>query len=385
MPTTQQAPPAEEQNTVSIPSSSTSSSCQTPSSSSSSSCCVPDKATPEGTTSSANIKPEKEEEEEEGRTDGQGETVLSSGEHPLPPNTIAKPELGTADEDLMTPSSLLGMAHRVLATASIAEKARLTTHYAQVWKQGCIPVGCPSDDIAPLPHPARPTQLNIVDPTKVEKRNCNGNLHHKQALVHSLAHIESWAVDLAWDIICRTPHFFADWKDLPNEFWEDWLIVAEDEARHFGLLDARLREMDSHYGAFTVHEGLWDSAEETNDKLLHRLAIVHMVHEARGLDVTPKTIHKMKSIGDKTSAALLQTIYEEEISHVTKGTKWFEWLCTRENLEKHAKFHEVVNNYFRGALKPPFNVEARTKAGMGQEYYLPLTEKKRPKEERTST
>jgi uncharacterized ferritin-like protein (DUF455 family) len=39
--------------------------------------------------------------------------------------------------------------------------------------------------------------------------------------------------------------------------------------------------------------------------------------------VTPGTIAKLAKNGDSTSAAMLQRIYEEEITHVAAGLRWF--------------------------------------------------------------
>jgi len=207
-------------------------------------------------------------------------------------------------------------------------------------------------------------------------------------MVHSLAHIESWAVDLSWDIIARwsSPKY-----NMPEEFYGDFAQIADDEARHFEMLYGRLEELNSHYGAVPVHDSLWESAEETFHSLAARLAVEHCVHEGRGLDVTPATIRRFRNIGDTESADLLDVIYQEEIGHVTAGIKWFSYLCCNpgtgtgtgtgteatESTPAEAKdpveeFHRVVRANFRGFLKPPFNHDARTKAGMSAEWYEPL-------------
>eukprot|EP00669_Euglena_mutabilis_P010655 TRINITY_DN5381_c0_g1_i1.p1 TRINITY_DN5381_c0_g1~~TRINITY_DN5381_c0_g1_i1.p1 ORF type:complete len:291 (-),score=88.69 TRINITY_DN5381_c0_g1_i1:220-1068(-) len=248
--------------------------------------------------------------------------------------------------------TLLEAAHAVLRTPELPAKVALTLAAAEAWRRGTLAaVGAPSDAFD-LGSPARPSGVHIVDPAHVPKRGGAGNLDNKVALVHSLAHIESWAIDLSWDLILRTPFVYRDWAALPREYWSEWVIVAEDEARHFRMLDQRLRELGSHYGALPAHEGLWESATDTAHCLKARLAIVHMVHEARGLDVTPKTMQKMRSLGDKQSADLLETIYKEEITHVTAGCKWFAHVCGREGLEPYGCFHALVRRHFRGNLKP---------------------------------
>jgi uncharacterized ferritin-like protein (DUF455 family) len=156
---------------------------------------------------------------------------------------------------------------------------------------------------------------------------------------------------------------------MPAAFADDWLRVGADEAMHFALLDRRLRTLGSHYGAHPAHDGLWEAASETRHDLGARLAIVPMVLEARGLDVTPATIERLERLGDPESARILNRIYSDEIRHVGAGTHWFAILC--ESLGKTPAIHwqSLVKRHFRGGLKPPFNDSARLKAGLPREFY----------------
>jgi uncharacterized ferritin-like protein (DUF455 family) len=216
--------------------------------------------------------------------------------------------------------------------------------------------------------PNRPKNLTVVDPKNTPERKMS-TIEGRIALIHSLCHMESYAIDLSWDIISR----FSD-ENIPKEFYEDWLKVATDEARHWNMLQNRLVELGSFYGALPVHEGLWESAERTSDSLLVRLVILHCVHEARGLDTTPKNIQRLKSSQDKVSATVLQDIYEDEITHVEVGLKWFQILSNlKEKKERMELFYKIVKENFNGILKPPFNKEARGKAGMDEEWYIPLS------------
>ncbi len=193
------------------------------------------------------------------------------------------------------------------------------------------------------------------------------------ALLHAIAHIELNAIDLAWDMIAR---FAGDVAALDpsvlEAFVNDWVSVADDEARHFGLLADRLSDFGAAYGDLPAHDGLWDAARKTDGDILARLAIAPMVLEARGLDVTPDMVNKLTQFGDSDSAAALQIIYDEEIGHVAIGSKWFGWVCAKKKLAPERTFHDMVNRYFTGGLKPPFNANARQKAGLLPSFYLPL-------------
>ncbi|KAH7279272.1 hypothetical protein KP509_37G013200 [Ceratopteris richardii] len=182
-------------------------------------------------------------------------------------------------------------------------------------------------------------------------------------------------------------------ETMPKDFFDDFVKVAEDEARHFRLLASQLVELGSSYGAFPAHDGLWESAEATADDIAARLAIEHCVHEARGLDVLPTTIVRFQKGGDKATADLLHSVvYPEEISHCAAGIRWFTYVLLRrqvhsphieyktlyehyEDEEVVQAFHAVVRTYFKGPLKPPFNIEARNAAGFPLRWYLPLSTK----------
>ena len=199
------------------------------------------------------------------------------------------------------------------------------------------------------------------------KRNAGGKAERRIALLHALAHIELNAIDLAWDMVAR---FTAE--DLPYAFYDDWVGIAEEEAEHFGLLVARLAGLGAVYGALPAHDGLWQAAADTADDLAARLAVVPLVLEARGLDVSPAMIDRLRRAGDHESAAVLAFIYREEIGHVAIGRRWFDFVCAHRGLEPVATYQALVRARFKGLVKPPFNLAAREAAGFPAAYYEPL-------------
>jgi uncharacterized ferritin-like protein (DUF455 family) len=246
--------------------------------------------------------------------------------------------------------------------AAPAEKVALSRAVASRWRRADIPVGA----AVPPDRPARPERPKLRPPRDMKRRRNLGSLAGRIALVHAVAHIELNAIDLAWDIIAR----FST-EALPREFFDDWLGVAAEEAEHFALLDARLVALGGEYGALPAHDGLWEAAAATGGDLLARLAVVPMVLEARGLDVTPEMIRRLERAGDNDSAAILERIYADEIGHVAVGARWFDRLCRERGLDPTATFHDRVDRYFTGALKPPFNEWARRRANMPSAYYAP--------------
>ncbi len=260
-------------------------------------------------------------------------------------------------------ASLTSQAVAILTTAAPERKVSLSRSAAAAWQSGGIPVG----EETPPDHPARAHRPELLAPRHMPKRNAGGAQAARIALLHAIAHIEFNAIDLAWDIVAR---FTAE--DLPRGFYDDWVRVAAEEAEHFSLITGRLAELDAAYGDLPAHDGLWQAADATADDLAARLAVVPLVLEARGLDVTPTMINRLRSNGDKASVAALEVIYREEIGHVAAGWRWFEWICTRRNYDPEPTYQTLVREHFKGLIKPPFNTAARDQAGFPAGYYEPL-------------
>ncbi len=259
--------------------------------------------------------------------------------------------------------SLAEAARSVLLCGEADGKARLAREVAAAWRRGTLSAG---GGVSMPDRPNRPARPQLLLPRDMPRRSFKGE-RGRVALLHSLAHIELNAIDLAFDLAGR----FAD-EEMPHAFFDDWIGVGDDEARHFAMLQARLAAHGATYGDLPAHDGLWQAAEETRHDLLARLAVVPMVLEARGLDVTPAMIGRLTAAGDLESAKVLETIYTEEQVHVGAGTRWFTFLCRARNIEPEATFHALVRRHFRGALKPPFNAEARKTAGLPPAFYEPL-------------
>lgn len=333
-------------------------------------------------------------------------------------------------------------------------KAALTFEVCAAYERGLL-----SLDVAAPPRagevpskPGRPSTVKEVHPAKVKNSG-------KKHMLHALVHAESYAGDLAWDIIARFAYNPASWgwprdaavpaatvpaategsvapstsaseaaatssstsdaiptsdadgsdKRLPKAFFDDWIRVAAEEAKHFSKWRLRLAELGHSYGDFPAHDGLWQSAEETSSHLMARLAIVHCVHEARGLDTYTPMMTKLSAGDDKASVAILIANHAEEIGHVDAGRRWLEWCCSRLQVQRGSDgvstiveaapavsskgasvdaadggdvactalspipaYHSLVRRYFHGALRPPFNEVSRSKAGFTPEWYLPL-------------
>lgn len=231
---------------------------------------------------------------------------------------------------------------------------------ARRWRMGRLAF---TFDLEMPDEPARPDKPELLPPSQMPKRGKFGSERGRIALWHSLAHIEFVAIDLALDMAGR---FGAE---MGEEFVSDFLSVAADEAMHFALLARKLESLGSSYGALPAHGGLWKSAHATRHDVAARLAVVPMVLEARGLDVTPATLKRVAEAGDDRGAHILERILDDEIRHVGFGTKHFVAIAENQKKDPATSWKTLVSSYFRGAVKPPFNDSARLAAGLSREFY----------------
>jgi uncharacterized ferritin-like protein (DUF455 family) len=249
----------------------------------------------------------------------------------------------------------------VLLTAEPREKVRVARAVMRAWRRDTL---THAFDVAMPGRPARPERPELLPPARMPKRGKARSERSRIAMLHALAHIEYGAIDLAFDMAGR---FGAG---QPRAFIDDWIGVGADEAIHFALLDRRLRALGAHYGALPAHDGLWEAATETAHDLLARLAVVPMVLEARGLDVTPAIVASFERAGDVRSAAILNRIYRDEIRHVAAGTRWFLAGCESLGIPPVPHWQALIRAHFRGSVKPPFNDSARGEAGLSRVFYL---------------
>ena len=268
-----------------------------------------------------------------------------------------------------TSSSLRQCAIAIVEEPSPCRKVEMARHAAKNWERKGMPSFRKSEPAKIPDMPGRPEMPQLLPPRDMPKRKA-GTKSGLIALVHALVHIELNAIDMAFDLIAR-------WSEapLPRSFLDEAVQLGLDEARHFEMMNARLEELGASYGDLPAHGNLWDATKDTRQDLLARLAIVPMILEARGLDVTPSMIEQVKKAGARTTADSMEIIYREEIGHVAFGVKWFKYLCSKQKTDPVKTFHTLARKYFKGHLKPPFNQKARLQAGLEAPFYVPLATK----------
>ncbi len=245
------------------------------------------------------------------------------------------------------------------------EKAAAVAALLQAWQDGSVKLDAhtvvdePLDECGASALPGRPATPRLVAPRDLPQRSPNTPQGHA-ALIHAVAHIEFNAINLALDAVWRFP-------GMPEAFYADWLRVAGEEALHFSLLQAHLRSLGHAYGDFEAHDGLWMMTAKTAHDALARMALVPRLLEARGLDATPPMQARLRRAGDERAVQILDIILRDEVGHVEVGNRWFRHLCAQRGLEPLSEFRALARAHGAPRLKPPFNLEARRRAGFEAE------------------
>jgi uncharacterized ferritin-like protein (DUF455 family) len=246
-------------------------------------------------------------------------------------------------------------AEACLHHAAIDEKLALTHQARYLLESGELSF-ITDRPVLPISRTKFPDKPVLLSPRDMPKRKL-GTVEGVSAFFHAIAHVEFMAIYLAWDMLYR-------FRGMPDQFYQDWLRVADEEAQHFELIRIHLQAMHVAYGDLPAHSGLWDHAKDTAEDLLARLAMVPRCMEARGLDVTPAIIAKFRHLGDDASVALLNRILADEVGHVERGSYWFKFVCEQQGFEPEAKYRQLIKQYYLGGKpKGPFNREMRIIAG----------------------
>jgi uncharacterized ferritin-like protein (DUF455 family) len=241
------------------------------------------------------------------------------------------------------------------------EKVKVSRKTAQEWRAGEIQL-IHEGYAQSIDQPGRPDKPRLVAPRELHRRSLHTPEGHA-ALIHSIAHIEFNAINLAWDAVYR-------FREMPRQFYDDWVRVADEEAYHFQLVRDHLNTLGYDYGDFDAHNGLWEMAVKTAHDPLVRMALVPRVLEARGLDVTPGIMKKLRDFGDHEAVKVLEIIFQDEIGHVEVGSRWFRYLCEQRKMEPDSTFRCLLEEYMEGGDsgkrkvgKGPLHRDARKAAG----------------------
>ena len=261
-------------------------------------------------------------------------------------------------------SDIFFYIEKALTSTSVSETLQMTRRAFEVSQSGSLFDNESERKIIPIDQVGFPEEPRCVPPRELPRRRL-GSEAGKRSFIHAIAHIEFNAIKLALDIAYR-------FNGLPDQFYKDWVFVANDECKHFDLLCEHLKTFDCEYGDIPSHDGLWSMAVKTESDLIARLSLVPRYLEARGLDVTPAMLDKLYAQKDLASAAVLEVILEDEVTHVEYGTKWLDFVCSNEGLDREEEFVKHVDHFLKGQILGPFNKPLRKRAGFSDKELLEL-------------
>ena len=218
------------------------------------------------------------------------------------------------------------------------------------------------DEIKQLERPSYAAFCEVVAMREIGSKK---QADKQKAFLHSIAHIEYSAVDIALDAAYR-------FRALPKAYYDDWLEVSEDEIRHFKMIEEHMGKFGVQYGEFAVHDGLFIALQNTSSSLLERMAVLPRYMEANGLDANAFMLKKLETECEKDESKarlceILQVILDEEISHVSKGNRWFKFACEKEGVSPEIYSQIVQKIYPKAFLQSrELNVSARLKSGFSE-------------------
>ncbi len=254
--------------------------------------------------------------------------------------------------------NLFEQVYACLMCSDLTEKIQRLDNLLDDWSERRFEF-IPLQKVERIPDPGRPSKPELVAPKALIRRRVGSREGHL-ALMHSIAHIEFNAINLALDAIYR-------FQQMPIAYYQDWLGVAGEEAYHFQMVREHLYHMGCEYGDMPAHNGLWLTTYETDHDVMVRMALVPRTLEARGLDVTPPMIKRLRAIGDHRGVEILKILLRDEIGHVAVGTRWYRYECERRQLNPFDEFQRILNTYFHGDIRGPFNYAAREQAGFSEQ------------------
>jgi len=254
--------------------------------------------------------------------------------------------------------SVFDQAQQCLQACLPEDKYTLTRQFARDWREGRF--DCVSrDEPQAISEAGRPDKPELVQPRDLAKRSISTE-EGRIILAHALSHIEFNAINLALDAVYR-------FRDMPEQFYADWIKVADEEAYHFSLLNQYMLDRGHAYGDYVAHNGLWEMAQKTAHDVMIRMALVPRVLEARGLDVTPGLVEKLKQFKDKDFVDVLEIIHRDEIGHVAIGSHWFKYVCEQRQIDSRSTFKSLIQQYMNGSLRGPFDEVVRLQAGFTEQ------------------
>lgn len=212
--------------------------------------------------------------------------------------------------------------------------------------------------------PSRPPNMGFHKYSKKDKLP-SFHEHHdpdkRAACLHRFAGHELLAIEMMAYALLAFPQ-------APKHFRKGVANTLKEEQYHVQLYQTRLLAMGSSLGDHPLNGRFWSLTPHLHSPLEY-VSVMHLTLEMANLDFAPHYRASFIRHQDLESAALMQKIFEDEISHVSFGYQWLKKLKPSEE-QDHEAWIKVLSpitspKRARGFV---FQEEARKQVGLSQEW-----------------
>ncbi len=227
-----------------------------------------------------------------------------------------------------------------------------------------------------IAQPGRPRDLQFAAKGARVTIPSASDLEHPEQraiLLHFFANHELLAAELMALALLRFP-------DAPPAFRRGLMHTLAEEQEHTRLYMQRMEQENLAFGALPVNGFFWKYVGDMQSPLEY-VSRLSLTFEQANLDFSRHYAGLMRTLGDEDTAGILQRIYQDEISHVGYGLRWFrkwkptgssDWQAWREVLQSEGKTSLPNLSPVRARGNVAFNNEGRRRAGLDDEFIREL-------------
>ncbi|MGB0291552.1 MAG: DUF455 family protein [Luteolibacter sp.] len=181
-------------------------------------------------------------------------------------------------------------------------------------------------------------------------------------MFHFLTNHELLAAELMALVLLKFP-------DAPKDYRAGVYEAMREEQMHTLMYLRRMKECGIEFGELPVNNYFWRMVSPMASPM-EFVTRLNLTFEQANLDFSKHYAKLFRQVGDDSSAAVLEKIYQDEIGHVGHGVKWFRKWKEKESSDWDA-FKTYMTFPFATAKAKgvaPFNAEGRRLAGLDEDF-----------------